>query len=793
MASIGSLIIDLIAKTGAFETDLGRAARTAEKRSKEIDRSISRMGSRITNSLAAIGVGFSFAQIIKATSEAEKALAALDNAVRNNAGAAGVTTKQLEEFSGELQRLTTFSDDSIQGMQALLLTFRQIGGGEFERAQVAVLDLATALGKDLNSSALLVGRALADPIKGMTALGRAGVVLSKEQQGVIKSLVESGRSAEAQGIILQQLESRFGGAAKAARDTFGGALDGLKNALGDLLEVKGGLPGVTTAINNVTEALSSEDVKQSADSFGSAIISALTAIGSTAVAVLKPLVKIINAAASLGTQMDMALGRDFDTGTQLNVIGEKLEALEILRDSLLHPQGDPGALIGPHELEQVQRLSKEIDLLKGKRDALQYEPGSSSGPSRRRTPAFDIADAVPSEEFTKLAEKLNEQIALHGKVGEAAKLAYAIQSGALEGLSDAEEKQLLALARRADAVAASTEAQKKAAEEQKKALADQDQARESIESMVSALQQQVATYDQGEAAVIRYRVEHGDLADTFSTAGAAADPYKQELIRLTEEMEALTEATKRQDEAQKEWEAAVAKGAAITESVRTPLETYQETLGELNDALDLGVISQETYSRALEKAQESLDEATNKWTVFKDQAARNTQDIIADTLVNGFDKGAKGILDSFADMITKLAAQAIAADIAGKLFGKSGGGEGEGWIGALFGAASSGSGGTSGGGWIDALASFFGGGRAFGGPVTAGTMYRVNERESEFFKPNIGGKVIPLSKMQGAGGSVTNSSITQNITVAGRADLRTARQIQIEASRQQRIATARLG
>lgn len=767
MASIGSLIIDLVAKTGGFETDLGRAARTAEKRSKDIDRAFSRMGSRILGSLAAIGAGFSFAKIIRATSEAEKALAALDNAVRNNAGAAGATTQQLADFSGELQKLTTYSDDSIQGMQALLLSFQQISGGEFKRAQIAVLDLATALGKDLNSSALLVGRALADPIKGMTALGRAGVVLSKEQQGVIKSLVNAGRSAEAQGIILQELEKRYGGAAEAARNTFGGALAGLKNAFDDLLEVKGGLPGSIEAINEFSEILQDPATKSAVDALTSGIITGFAA-AAKAIAATAGGVKVLAenlAAAKYGAAADDLVRLNEELALAQNIKAGKSDRLRFFgKDGLVEWYSDA-------ELDaNIKRIKAQIsDGMKGTEPPItaKLSGGGAAGP---------VIPLPPSEEFTKLAEKLNEQIALHGKVGEAAKLAYAIQSGALEGLSDAEEKQLLALARRADAVNASAEAQKKAAEEQKKALADQEQARDSIESLVEGLRQQVATFEQGEAAVIRYRIEHGDLAETFEKAGAAVDPYEQELISLTAEMEALTEASKRQAEANKEWEAAVARGAAITDSVRTPLESYQETLGELNDALDLGVISQETYSRALEKAQETLDEATNKWTVFKDQAARNTQDIIADTLVNGFDKGAKGILDSFADMITKLAAQAIAADIAGKLFGKSGGGEGGGWIDAAI-----------------SLFSGFGGGRAFGGPVTAGTMYRVNEREPEFFKPNIGGKVIPLSKMQGTGGSITNSSVTQNITVAGRADLRTARQIQIEASRQQRIATARLG
>ena len=40
----------------------------------------------------------------------------------------------------------------------------------------------------------------------------------------------------------------------------------------------------------------------------------------------------------------------------------------------------------------------------------------------------------------------------------------------------------------------------------------------------------------------------------------------------------------------------------------------------------------------------------------------------------------------------------------------------------------------------------FAGAREFGGPVEAGNLYRVNERGMEYFKPNIGGQVIPLGQ-----------------------------------------------
>jgi hypothetical protein len=738
VASIGALIIDLVAKTAGFETDLGRAARTAEKRSKEIERSVSRLQSKITSGLAGLIGAFSFAKIIKATSEAEKALAALDNAVRNNAGAAGASTQQLADFSGELQKLTTFSDDSIQGMQALLLSFRQIGGNEFKRAQVAVLDLATALGKDLNSSALLVGRALADPVKGMTALGRAGVVLSKEQQGIIKSLVQSGRAAEAQAIILRELEKRYGGAAEAARNTFGGALAGLKNAFDDLLEVKGGLPGSIEAINELSSLLQDPATKSGIDAITSALISgfagAAKAIAQTAGGIR---VLAENLAAA-------RYGAAADDLVRLNEQLVLAQNIKLGKESRLRFFGKGGIVEWFDDAELDSEIKSLQQQIKRGMDNSATPLGGAPGGGLGTGGAAD--DLPPSEEFTKLAAKLKEQIALHGKVGEAAKLAYAIQSGALEELSDSEEKQLLALARRADAVTANTEAQKAAAEAQKKALDDQVKANESITSLVLSLQQQVATFEQGETATIRYRIAHGDLAETFKIAGENADAYKDTLISLTQQLELMTES-------------AQAANAAII-----------ETTSDVED--DLGRQADEFFKK-FEKPEDSFGEQ------FKDAMFGALADGIETAMTDGAKKGWKGFLDAGFETINRLVAVALAKKLAESLFGGAG--------------ASAGGGGSSlvAGGFdiFKYLAGLWGGGKAYGGPVSAGTMYRVNEREPEFFKPNVGGRVVPLSKMPEGGGL----RVTQNINVQGTPTTRTATQLQVEAARRQRIATARLG
>jgi hypothetical protein len=112
--------------------------------------------------------------------------------------------------------------------------------------------MAQALGQDLNGAALQVGKALNDPILGVSALGRAGVQFSESQKEMIRSLVETGRTADAQRIILAELETQSGGSALAARGTLGGALKALNEAFGDLFEITSdNTSGITRLTNRL--------------------------------------------------------------------------------------------------------------------------------------------------------------------------------------------------------------------------------------------------------------------------------------------------------------------------------------------------------------------------------------------------------------------------------------------------------------------------------------------------------------------------------------------------------------
>ncbi len=174
-----------------------------------------------------------------AYTEGEKLLAQTAATLKSTGYAAGITKKEVVNLASSFQDLTTFDDEAILSAENLLLTFTKIGKDVFPEATETVLDMATALGTDARSAAQQLGFALQDPVMGMQRLRRSGIVFTESQKATVKSLVETGKVAEAQQLILAELDKKYGGSAIAVRNTFGGALSALKNHLGDAQEAFG--------------------------------------------------------------------------------------------------------------------------------------------------------------------------------------------------------------------------------------------------------------------------------------------------------------------------------------------------------------------------------------------------------------------------------------------------------------------------------------------------------------------------------------------------------------------------
>jgi hypothetical protein len=116
--------------------------------------------------------------------EAQKVGAATEQIIKATGGAAGVTSKQVSDLAGSLSLATGMDDEMIQSGQNLILTFKNVkneGAGLdaiFDRTTKAALDLSAAGFGSVSSASLQLGKALNDPIKGVSALARSGVTFS---------------------------------------------------------------------------------------------------------------------------------------------------------------------------------------------------------------------------------------------------------------------------------------------------------------------------------------------------------------------------------------------------------------------------------------------------------------------------------------------------------------------------------------------------------------------------------------------------------------------------------------
>ncbi|TJV20615.1 MAG: hypothetical protein E5Y04_31715 [Mesorhizobium sp.] len=283
------LILSISADTAQMRRALARLTSDTGKATKTIENQFAGMGKNINGQfsglaktiagsfLAVFGAGAIFKGFIDGSIESQNTIKQLEAVLKSTGGVAGVTANAALLLSTSLQKLTTYGDEAITSAESLLLTFTKIGKDIFPQAVSTVLDMSTALGQDLKASAVQVGKALQDPVLGVTALRKVGVAFSASQLDVIKKLVATGQAAKAQALILKELQTEFGGSAQAARQTLGGSLTALKEAFGDLFELGGpATESLRVSIEDLNRAISDPQAQHAVAALGSLIVDAFT-------------------------------------------------------------------------------------------------------------------------------------------------------------------------------------------------------------------------------------------------------------------------------------------------------------------------------------------------------------------------------------------------------------------------------------------------------------------------------------------------------------------------------------
>lgn len=223
-----------------------KGIRDAQKQFGQIGKDIAKVGA-----VAATALGLGTAIATKFTLSAVKAAEGVAQAnnrlaqVNESMGLFGTSTSavtdRLIKFAEANELSVAVDAEVIKATQAKLLTFKNLAqtadetGGSFDRATMAALDLAAAGFGTAETNAVQLGKALQDPIKGITALARSGVTFTAQEKEKIKTLTESGKILQAQDLILKAIETQVGGTAQATAK----ASDKIKLAFDNILEAGG--------------------------------------------------------------------------------------------------------------------------------------------------------------------------------------------------------------------------------------------------------------------------------------------------------------------------------------------------------------------------------------------------------------------------------------------------------------------------------------------------------------------------------------------------------------------------
>ena len=265
------------------------------------------------------------------------------------------------------------------------------------------------------------------------------------------------------------------------------------------------------------------------------------------------------------------------------------------------------------------------------------------------------------------------------------------------------------------------------------------------------------------------------LDKLFFDAGLSAEVYDAAMAKLTGTEQKLTvETSEFLREQQRLNELLEATPTAKLQELQNDMlllaKAYEEgRFGAVGSAEAIERFN-ETAQTRLGTLPEDFKKQTDQMSEFAAEAARNIQDSLGDSLYEAMNGNFESIGDGFVQMINRMVAEALAAQLAQSLlgdFGKNGSTQIGGWAGQAV-------------GW---LGSLFGGARATGGPVEAGMLYRVNENNTEYFQPRVGGQIVPLARSEPSGAGRKSIAITVNQSFPANADRRTTTQAAADARR----------
>lgn len=804
---VGQLVVEFVAATAKYQADLGKAAAAAEATAKRIDRAISGLRSNVTNSIkgAAAGLiaGFGLSSVSQAlenikqqTMDSQRSINQLNAVLRATGSAAGLTTQSLEELNSEVQKNSIFDDDQIRAAETALLRFRKVQGDVFKDAIRLTPDLAAALNTDLPSAAIALGRALSDPEKGMRALKEAGVFLSESQKDVAARLNETGRSADAQRVVLDELAKSVGGSGEADNKGIYGATKRMERAWNDLLKATGrkiyadngrNLDALSNGFDALAKKIDQSDLSLQSLLLGLIKFEAMGVPG---------LIGMIGKAAQGQTSGRYASGK-IDTRAYDEARAKEAaatQAAKIAEDEryTLRKQAD------------VKRAETAAEAFRGELLLQQYwiqksEANLESSYQRQETSTAAYYDGLKRSaiEASRIVTEYNNKqiesfynLARDTRFNPQERMQFEAKA---ESLVNQENQQRYALALKLDSIT-------------EKQIRDQEKLNDEYAKLSETLYE--FSTDAVGVALMRLDAANRDLlrkidaqltspdANERQQAQRARDIYQQQRVKVGQQADLNDKASEfgrildevgmsqeRINIAQRT--GAISELEALNLSSKANAERIAQ-LKEIADAYEQIAVQfgRPEFMLAAQQMKLKIEELAASTNLLADKFREIFVDSFTDAVVDVVN-GTKSISDAFRQMeraIVSSISRIAANNIATAIFGQgSMGGAGINWLAGLFG----GGGGATSMPWSSTTMDPFGffglPGMASGGMLTAGQPAVVGEKGPELFIPKTSGNVVPNDVLRAKRASRGN--ITINVNVPPSTTRSTADQIAVQTAR----------
>lgn len=460
--SIGTLSIDLISKTAGFEQGLDRAARTAETKMRKIESDAKKFGAALGAAFAA-GITTLAVQIqssINRMDELSKAAQKVSLPTEQFSAlvyAGKLADVEINTLQTSLGRLTKAQAESLKSTSDQAKVFSALGiaatdtSGNLRSSYDVLLDFADAFKRQEGSPKIVAD--------GMKIFG----LRFQELIPLIKDGSQGIRDAAAEAEVFGQvISTEAGQAAEQFNDNLsrlGSLVSGLGNAIAadllpDLVELTNGFVNSAKegdALGNTAKGVS--DIVRVLGGAVEFVIPYFQAIDDVIQGSTIALVGFSEAAKGV-------INLDWEQVKRGLTVQEQGIREAVLGRDRTSAQGAPRVnLIDPADLlEQDRKLATQMriaqeEAAKLRKLAFGDEPKKAKT-ARTATPKKS-QEELEAERLTRsyesLMESARERIALFGQEGEAAKIRYAVEEGALKALDEPRKAMLRTIYEEIDA------------------------------------------------------------------------------------------------------------------------------------------------------------------------------------------------------------------------------------------------------------------------------------------------------------------------------------------------------